>query len=68
MNIRSRTEKELVENLNQNLSIQEVYFDSTASKADTNLILAKILNQIHSLNDIRLVSTSYQILKVSSAA
>jgi len=68
MNIRSRTEKELVENLNQNLSIQEVYFDSTASKADTNLILAKILNQIHSLNDIRLVSTFYQIHKISSAA
>jgi hypothetical protein len=67
-NIRSRTEKSIIENLsNNNLSLQEIYSLSPADNNMTNLIMAKLINKYH-LNVVPKSSTSSPILKISAAA
>ena len=69
MNIRARAEQEIVKNLNQNISLQEIYLDSSASQLETSMLMMKLINHKDSLNvvPIHLVSTCSQVREVSGA-
>ena len=66
-NIRSRTEKSIIESLNQNTSLEDISLNSSAPRAETDMLLMKLLNKYH-LNVVPKPSTSIPILKISSAA
>jgi hypothetical protein len=47
MNNRSRTEKEIIVSLNQNISLEDISLNSSGSRAETDMLLMKLLNKYH---------------------
>ena len=67
MNIRSRAEREILKNLDS-MSLSEVFLVSLGSRAETNMVLMKLISRLHCLHVIRNKSESYQVRKISAAA
>lgn len=62
-----KAEREIIVSLNQNISLEDISLNSSASRAETDILLMKLINKYH-INTVRKSSTSCQILKISSAA
>lgn len=67
MKVERKAAQEMMKNI-ESMSLSEVSLNSPASRAETNLILAKILNQKHSLHVTRKASTFNEVLQMSAAA
>jgi Ran GTPase-activating protein (RanGAP) involved in mRNA processing and transport len=67
MNIRSRTIREVVKGLDEQSSLPEIILSSSASKAESNRILAEIINQRHQLHFTRVASDFMSIVKAKVA-
>ena len=64
----NRVENELLKNLTEQNSLEDVLLMSSGSAEITNLVLMKIINRQHNLHVIPKSSTSCPILKGSAAA
>jgi hypothetical protein len=68
MNIRSRVEREVLKGLEQQSSLTELILLSPASRAESNEILAEILNHQSHKNAIRVTSKCCPISARAKAA
>jgi molybdate-binding protein len=64
----NRIEAELLKNLNNQNSLEDVLLMSQGSAEITNLILMKIINRQHNIHVVQKSSTCCQILDSSAAA
>jgi hypothetical protein len=67
MKAERKLEQEIIKNLNQNISLEDISLNSSGSRAETDMLLMKLLNKYH-LHHARKQSTSCQIHRLIEAA
>jgi hypothetical protein len=64
----NKIEAELLKNLTNQNSLEDVLLMSSGSVEQINMILMKIINRHHNIHVVQKQSTCSQILKISSSA